>query len=78
MAKRYGYVPKAAAQNGQAKVEAILAAQAADKNPAPGAPPAADISVDSLKDMSSNDLNKVVMNDAQWAKLVGGKSHDIF
>ncbi len=78
MAKRYGYAPKAAPQNGQQKVEAILNGQAADKNPGGASPPAASITVESLKDMSSSDLNKVVMNDKQWEQLVGGKSHDIF
>lgn len=79
MAKRYGYTQQAGkAQTPQDKINAILAGQAAAKLPGAGAPPAADITHEGLKDMSSADLNKLVMDDKSWERLVGGKSHDIF
>lgn len=78
MAKRYGYAPKAGAQSPQDKINAILAGQAAAKNPGAGSPPAAEITTEGLKDMSSNDLTKLVMDDKAWDRLVGGKSTDIF
>lgn len=79
MAKRYGYAPKAAnTQTPQDKINAILAGQAAAKNPGAGSPPAAEITTEGLKDMSSNDLTKLVMDDKAWDRLVGGKSTDIF
>lgn len=78
MAKRYGYAPKAGVQSPQDKINAILAGQAAAKNPGAGSPPAADITTEGLKDMSSNDLTKLVMDDKSWDRIVGGKSQDIF
>lgn len=79
MAKRYGYTPKAVpVGTPAAKIDAILKGQAAATNPSAGAPPASEITLDSLKNMSNNDLTKVVMNDDNWAKIVGGKAADIF
>lgn len=80
MAKRHGYTPKQATAAGtaQAKIDSIIAGQAADKNPGRAGHVGGEITLDSLKAMGHNDLTKVVMDDKQWANLVGGKSHDIF
>lgn len=81
MAKRHGYTPKAAAAATAAapatKVAQLIAGQAAAKNlPRAGADVA--FSLETLKDASESDLNKLVQSDDLWNKTFGGHGNDIF
>lgn len=79
MAKRHGYVPKAAAAapaTPDAKLQSIKAAQGASKN-LPASPGVEDISVEGLKDASDADLNKLVLDPKVWAKIVGSDQYPL-
>lgn len=90
MAKRYGYTPKqaaapatpaaGAAPNAAQKLAQIQQGQAAAKHPDKAAPlDTAPLTIDGLKDVSNSDLTKLVQDDAQWNKIVGGRTEpDIF
>lgn len=80
MAKRYGYVPKAATttttvQTPEQKIAALTKGQAAAKHPDRGGTDNP-MSFESLKDASSADLNKIVQDDKMWNRIVGGKAPD--
>lgn len=82
MAKRYGYAPKAATttasqQTPEQKIEALLVGQRAARNPSKAATESV-LTLDGLKDASSDDLNKLVQDDAAWNRIMGGKGKDIF
>jgi hypothetical protein len=82
MAKRNGYVPKAAPPaatpaNLQARIEQIQNGQAGAAAPARGDPTSV-LTFEGLKDASSSDLDKIVQSEESWHKLVGNTSHDIF
>lgn len=80
MAKRHGYVagvPKAAAAPAlpSAKLNAVKAGAAATQpSSLPSNPVSEDITVESLKDASDADLNKLVTDPAAWAKIAGGNN----
>jgi DNA repair ATPase RecN len=76
MAKRYGYSAKGSIPAAQHIANLNKGAQAA-RSPAASAP-ATELTMESLKDASEGDLSRMVQDDALWAKLVGGTSHDIF
>lgn len=84
MAKRYGYATKAAAapkvaaqQTPEQKLEALRAGQRAAKNPDKAGSESV-LTLDGLKDASSDDLNALVQDDKAWQRIMGGKSKDIF
>lgn len=80
MAKRYGYSAKAApaaTQTPEQKIESLVAGQRAARNPAKSGTESV-LTLDGLKDASSEDLNKLVQNDAEWNRIMGGKGKDIF
>lgn len=75
MSKRHGYVPKAVAATTvaatpKAKLENVAAAQAAAKN-LPKTQVAEEVTLEGLKQASDSDLNKMVMDDKSWGKIVG-------
>lgn len=77
MAKRHGYAAAPAApQAPAAKLEAIAAAQAAAKN-LPSQPTAGELSLDNLKTMGDEDLNKLVLNDNLWGQMTGRSSYPL-
>lgn len=77
MAKRAGYTAKAVPQDAAAKLAAIAAGTAADV--APGkADSTQQLTFSGLKDASESDLNKLVQDPTQWAKLVGNTNNSIF
>lgn len=86
MAKRYGYVPKAtpaaaaAAQTPEQKIAALAKGVDAARQPNKGAPAAGiELTSAGLKDLSNDDLNKLVADPKAWAKIVGGSDiNDIF
>lgn len=77
MAKRYGYTAKAPAPAANAKIEELQKGMEAAKQPARAG---GDFTptLANLRDASSADLNKVVMDDDAWHRIVGGKAKDIF
>lgn len=83
MAKRYGYTTKAAPkapaaqQTPEQKLEALRAGQRAAKNPDKAGSESV-LTLDGLKDASSDDLNALVQDDKAWQRIMGGKSKDIF
>jgi hypothetical protein len=82
MAKRYGYAPKvvaaAAATNPAQKMEQLKVGTAADHNPGRAATES-ELTLEGIKDLSNNDLNKLIQDDKMWQTLVGGKpSHELF
>jgi DNA repair ATPase RecN len=80
MAKRYGYAAKfvpQAQQTPDQKLANINRGQQAARQPQRSAPES-ELTIDGLKDAGDADLTKMVQNDDLWAKLVGGKSNDIF
>lgn len=78
MSKRHGYVPKVGAapaapvppQTPKAKLDNVAAAQAAAKN-LPKTPVTEDVTMESLKGASDADLNKLVLDDKTWGRIVG-------
>lgn len=84
MAKRYGYATKAASttstkapQTPEQKLEAIREGQRAARNPGKAGADSI-LTLDGLKDASSDDLNALVQDDKAWQRIMGGKSKDIF
>lgn len=87
MAKRYGYRPAADTQQQQREQKQQQAEQQvtrlANGQFAARAPQRAattnDLTLEGLKDAGESDLNKVVLDDAMWKQIVGGKGGgDIF
>lgn len=78
MAKRHGYVAKAAATPAapDAKLAAVQQAQNASKT-LPSTPVLEDITVDGLKGASDDDLNKLIADEKMWAKIVGADKYPI-
>lgn len=77
MAKRYGYAAKAAPATPADKIAALNAgADAGAALPRAGAESA--LTLAGLKDAGDSDLNKLVQDDKQWARLVGNRTNDIF
>lgn len=81
MAKRHGYVPKAATPAAAPvapndKLNAIQQAQAAAKN-LPSTPQLEDITVEGLKGASDADLNKIVHDPSLWAKITGADQYPL-
>lgn len=90
-AKRYGYQPQAAQapaaapaqaaakpQDPNAHVQRLANGQFAARQPGK-APPVTEMTLESLKDASPNDIDKVVGDDRMWAQVVGGiPGGDIF
>lgn len=76
MSKRHGYVPKtvvdpkAVVVTPKVKLENVAAAQAAAKN-LPKTQVAEEVTLEGLKQASDSDLNKMVMDDKSWGKIVG-------
>lgn len=81
MAKRSGYVAKAAPQGApqtaEEKIAAIKAGTAADPV-IQRADSTQQLTFEGLKDASDSDLNKMVQDNKQWANLVGNIKNDIF
>ena len=77
MAKRYGYATKAAATPPEQKLATIVKGQQASRQLGRAAPES-ELTVEGLKDAGDSDLDKMVQNEALWAKIVGGHSNDIF
>jgi hypothetical protein len=80
MAKRYGYASKVAAAavaNPAQKMEQLKVGTAADHNLG-RAGIEAELTLEGIKDLSNNDLNKLIQDDKMWQTLVGGKqSHEL-
>lgn len=75
MSKRHGYVPKTVAVAAttvtpKAKLDNVAAAQAASKN-LPKTQVVEEVTLEGLKEASDSDLNKLVMDDKSWGKIVG-------
>lgn len=75
MARRHGYAPPTtpnpATTTPNQKIDQIAAAQAAART-VPAQPTAAeDITMETLKNASDTDLNKMVMDEKTWAKISG-------
>lgn len=84
MAKRYGYAPKAAAPapapaapDLSQRIAQLQQGQAAAIN-IPRTDGTQALTFEGLKDASGRDLDALVTNDAEWSRLVGGQSDDIF
>jgi hypothetical protein len=78
MAKRYGYQGAAPAPAaGQTKLADLKQGLAASTNVPPATPDPA-LTVESLKDAGDADLDKIVQDDKQWARVVGNRSNSIF
>jgi hypothetical protein len=77
MAKRYGYTAKAAQPKAESKIEQLQKGMEAAKQPARGGSDG-DPTIATLKDASSADLTKLVLDDDMWNRVVGGKAKDIF
>lgn len=83
MAKRYGYVGKAAPPAQPAvltpeqRMAALKAGQGAARLPAKAGADS-QLTLDGLKDAGDADLNALILDDKAWAKIVGGRSNDIF
>lgn len=71
MAKRHGYVKQGSTA---VKLDAVKAGQAASPPSLPKTHVNEDISVDSLREASNDDLNKIVSDPNSWAKIAG-KDH---
>lgn len=72
IAKRYGYRAQAAPATPTARMDALQkGAAAAPSGITPSAPPI-DLSIDAVKDMSSDQMDRLVENDDLWHKTVGG------
>lgn len=83
MAKRYGYTPKAAptavsSVNAATKMEQLQTGTAA-AHALGRAGVEAELTLEGVKDLSNNDLNKLVQDDKMWQTIVGGNpAHDLF
>jgi hypothetical protein len=86
MAKRYGYTAKAAdgkpasvakpapvGETADQKVERLKNGQFAARQPA-RAGTEVDLTLGGLSEASDGDLNKIIGNDNDWARIVGGKA----
>lgn len=80
MARRHGYAPKAAAPatptNPNDKLASIRQAQTASKQ-LPSTPNQEDLSVEGLKEASDSDLNKIVMDEKLWSRIVGSDQYPL-
>lgn len=80
MAKRHGYIAKAAttttSANPDAKLASVQQAQAASKS-LPSTPNLEDITVDGLKGASDADLTKLVNDPKMWSKIVGSDQYPL-
>lgn len=88
MAKRYGYAAKATPAASATKatpipvasrIAQLKAGQEAATQPGKAASES-ELTLDSVKDMSNANLNKLVADDKMWAQIIGGTSYspDIF
>lgn len=69
VAKRYGYKQQAASTP-ESKIESIKKGQEAAKT-IPSAKPSPEVSLEALKTMAEDDLDKIVTNDDLWHKVMG-------
>lgn len=83
MAKRYGYAPSKTTTvptpvlTPEQRMAALKAGQGAARLPAKAGADS-QLTLDGLKDAGDADLNALILDDKAWAKIVGGRSNDIF
>jgi uncharacterized phage infection (PIP) family protein YhgE len=80
MSKRHGYTPKAAPPPaGGPDAAAIARAQAAARTLPPSTPSGGEVELtaEGLRQASDADINKLVLNDAQWKKLTGADEYPL-
>lgn len=81
MSKRHGYSPSSVKQPVQpsAKLETIQRGQQSSKPLSATPPTHDDVSLETLKNASDADLNKLVLDDKSWNKISGNSSlNDLF
>lgn len=81
MAQRHGYVPRTApapaAPAAAARLEQIQAAQAAARTLPAQQAPDTDLSVETLKNASDADLNRIILDPKAWSKLTGADQYPL-
>lgn len=77
MAKNHGYTTKTQAAPAAPPSAKLQHIQQQPSSIPPAVPNTADITVDGLKAASDSDLNKLVMDDASWSKIVGRDSYPL-
>jgi len=71
MSQRYGYKAAAGKENGKEKIATIAAGQEAAKGVG-GGRPASDLTLEAVTELTDEQIDELIKNDALWKKTVGG------